>query len=150
MRYRNRILPVVVLSLTIVAMVSLLLGACGRDNRQAYLNATKTTPVPVVTTGINEVSCDGVQNAFPVSAAWEKFTPTLAPISTGSIVKWTNDEPVGTPNSQYYIVSDLASFNTQTRFLPGQSVCFKFDKPGTFPYHCDDYVVGVVRVDDPQ
>jgi plastocyanin len=43
----------------------------------------------------------------------------------------------------------VATFNTSTRFMPGQSVCFKFDKAGTYPYHCAVSVVGVVRVNNP-
>ena len=58
------------------------------------------------------------------------FTPNSLTVKAGSTVTWVNkdDEP-------HNVVSDTGSFRSGA-VDTDETFSFKFDKPGTYPYHC--------------
>jgi plastocyanin len=140
MRNRNSLLPVFILISAVT--LSLLFSACGRDNKQAYLNAT--TPAPVASVPVEELSCDAsaptdvVAQIDPADGK-EYFRPQVITKPVNSVVKWTNND-IGTTNNYWIKIGTFESI----RVAPGGSICIRFTQPGTYNYHCDPGVGGTV------
>ncbi len=59
-----------------------------------------------------------------------EFSPKVLTVKIGTTVTWTNQG-----QAKHTVTSDDgASFNSL--LMPGQTFTFKFDKAGTFAYHC--------------
>src|SRR2546422_2987311 len=59
------------------------------------------------------------------------FSPTVVRVQTGDQVTWTNTDPTA------HTVTGVAnSWGTDEQIAEGQSVSYKFDKSGVFPYFC--------------
>jgi plastocyanin len=59
------------------------------------------------------------------------FSPTVVRVQAGDQVTWTNTDP------DVHTVTGVAnSWGTDEKIAPEQSVSFKFDKSGVFPYFC--------------
>ena len=59
------------------------------------------------------------------------FSPTVVRVQAGDQVTWKNTDP------DVHTVTGVAnSWGTDEKIAPEQSVSYKFDKPGVFPYFC--------------
>jgi plastocyanin len=59
------------------------------------------------------------------------FSPTVVRVQTGDRVTWTNTDPTA------HTVTGVAdSWGTGQEITEGQSLSYKFDKSGVFPYFC--------------
>jgi len=59
------------------------------------------------------------------------FSPAVVRVQAGDQVTWTNTDP------DVHTVTGVAnSWGTDEKIGPDQSVSYKFDKPGVFPYFC--------------
>ena len=59
------------------------------------------------------------------------FSPTVVRVQAGDQVTWTNSDPTA------HTVTGVAnSWGTDEQIAEGQSVSYKFDKSGVFPYFC--------------
>jgi amicyanin len=58
------------------------------------------------------------------------FNPSTITVTAGSTVTWTNKD-INTHN----VTSDGGLF-TSGNINPNEAYSFKFDTPGTYPYHC--------------
>ena len=59
------------------------------------------------------------------------FSPTVVRVQPGDQVTWTNTDPTA------HTVTGVAnSWGTDQQIAEGQSVSYKFDKSGVFPYFC--------------
>ncbi len=59
------------------------------------------------------------------------FSPTVVRVQAGDQVTWTNSDPTA------HTVTGVAnSWGTDEQIVEGQSVSYKFDKSGVFPYFC--------------
>lgn len=65
------------------------------------------------------------------------FSPQAITVSQGSTVTWTNQD-----SAEHQIINDASGSNAEgavfkSTLLPnGASYSFRFDIPGTYPYHC--------------
>jgi plastocyanin len=91
-----------------------------------------TTPVTPTTTQIQ------LQEAGPtVTIQNFAFTPATVSIPKGTTVSWVNKD-----SSNHVIVNDAqgsiaqGALFTSNSLLKGESYLFKFETPGTYPYHC--------------
>lgn len=60
-----------------------------------------------------------------------KFDPTPTTVKVGDTVKWSFDDD----SSPHTVTADDGSFDSQQK-SKGDTFTFKFDKAGTFAYHC--------------
>jgi plastocyanin len=69
----------------------------------------------------------------PVEVEIEDFayTPDPVLIPVGTTVNWTNKDAV-----EHTVTSDTGVFDSGN-LEPGDSFEFRFDVPGTYPYHCE-------------
>jgi plastocyanin len=59
------------------------------------------------------------------------FSPTVVRVQTGDQVTWTNSDPTA------HTVTGVAnSWGTDQQIAEGQSVSYKFENSGVFPYFC--------------
>jgi len=73
------------------------------------------------------------------------FSPMVVRVQTGDQITWTNTDPTA------HTVTGVAdSWGTDQQIAEGQSVSYKFDKTGVFPYFCylHPSMVGAVVVGD--
>jgi plastocyanin len=72
------------------------------------------------------------------------YTPDPVMISVGTTVRWTNNDDV-----EHTVTSDTGLFDSDD-LDPGESFEYRFDVPGTYPYHCEIHpsVQGTVIVAD--
>ena len=73
------------------------------------------------------------------------FSPTVVRVQPGDQVAWTNTDPTA------HTVTGVAdSWGTEQEITEGQSLSYKFDKSGVFPYFCylHPSMVGAVVVGD--
>jgi plastocyanin len=70
------------------------------------------------------------------------FNPPNAPVAPGTPVTWVNNDQVS-----HTATANDGAFDSGT-LQPGQSYSFKFDKPGTYAYHCEihPYMTATVTV----
>ncbi|MEI7434753.1 MAG: cupredoxin family copper-binding protein [Methanomicrobiales archaeon] len=59
------------------------------------------------------------------------FTPASITAPKGTTVTWVNED-----SANHQIVSDTQGTFTSSSLPKGASYSFKFDTPGTYPYHC--------------
>jgi plastocyanin len=59
------------------------------------------------------------------------FTPASITVPKGTTVTWVNEDSVN-----HQIVSDTQGTFTSNSLPKGAGYSFKFDTPGTYPYHC--------------
>jgi len=72
-----------------------------------------------------------------------KFAGDAVTISTGQAVRWTNRDPV-----EHTVTFDGAAEPGSPVIPPNGSYVHRFDKPGTYTYHCTPhpFMKGVVVV----
>jgi plastocyanin len=70
------------------------------------------------------------------------FNPPNATVAPGTPVTWVNNDQVS-----HTATANDGAFDSGT-LQPGQSYSFKFDKPGTYAYHCEihPYMTATVTV----
>ncbi|MFH2049641.1 MAG: cupredoxin family copper-binding protein [bacterium] len=73
------------------------------------------------------------------------FSPDPVNITTGTTVRWTNQD--GVPHTS---TSDGAVWNSGT-LGNGQQFSYTFNTPGSYPYHCNFHpsMLGTINVSDP-
>lgn len=59
------------------------------------------------------------------------FTPGTIIITTGTTVRWTNEDSVA-----HTVTSDPAGVFDSGTLQPGETFEYRFDTPGTYPYLC--------------
>jgi plastocyanin len=59
------------------------------------------------------------------------FTPASITVPKGTTVTWVNED-----SANHLIVSDTQGTFTSNSLPKGAKYSFKFDTPGTYPYHC--------------
>jgi len=70
------------------------------------------------------------QQPEPVKISDFAYTPNVILIPVGTTVRWTNNGAVN-----HTVTSDTPLFDSGT-MAPGASFEYRFDVPGTYPYHC--------------
>jgi hypothetical protein len=137
--------------------------ACGRDNDMSApkLNGTAATAgeallCPADDGLVSKVSMSAVNLAKTVPNteyfSREGCTPAGSPecatvaIPVNGIVKWTDDITDPDPYWWWQIISSDGSWVTPPVVKPGNSVCMQFTVPGTYEYHCAEWVKGTVVV----
>ena len=88
-------------------------------------------------TGSSSSSTDNTPAAVTISVQSDptnvgKYSPTPATAKVGDTVKWTFDDDA----SQHTVTSDDGSSFDSSTHGKGESFTHKFDKAGTFTYHC--------------
>jgi len=83
--------------------------------------------------------------ATSVAATKCAFSPTVARVASGHEVTWLNQDPV-----PHTFTGVARSFGDLKEYQEGESVTYRFDKPGVFPYFCELHpgMVGAVVVGD--
>ena len=73
------------------------------------------------------------------------FSPDPVNITTGTTVRWTNQDAVSHTST-----SDGAVWNSGT-LNNGQQFSYTFNTPGSYPYHCNFHpaMLGTINVSDP-
>jgi len=73
------------------------------------------------------------------------FVPTVVRVSVGREITWLNKDPVA-----HTFTGVARSWGDLKEYQQGESVAYKFDKPGVFPYFCELHpgMVGAVVVGD--
>jgi len=108
--------------LLIILIISIAAAGCTGYQQPPGSTTTPQTPVP----GGNTVT---IKNFA--------FSPQTMTVSQGSTVTWVNQDSV-----EHQIISDTSGSNAEgaifksTPLPNGASYSFKFDIPGTYPYHC--------------
>jgi plastocyanin len=97
------------------------LAACGGSSDTGGGGTTPTDNTPAAVT--IKVSAD------PTNVG--KYDPTPATAKVGDTVKWTFDDDA----SPHTVTAEDGSFDSQQK-SKGDTFTFKFDKAGTFAYHC--------------
>lgn len=148
--------------LFIAVPLMLLFLSCGRDNGTATSGGenTGTSNTGSSDTGgsdtggsdtgtsntVQSVTCPA--DTAAVSMKDQTFNPQSITVPVNTVVKWTNNDPATGPN--WWVTSgdvpENGSFSIPP-FGPGKSECLKFTAPGTYNYHCDPEVQGVVIVE---
>jgi plastocyanin len=59
------------------------------------------------------------------------FSPASLTVPKGTTVTWVNED-----SANHQVVSDSQGLFTSNSLPKGASYSFKFDTPGTYPYHC--------------
>jgi plastocyanin len=70
-------------------------------------------------------------NSTTVSIKNFAFNPPNATVAAGTTVTWVNND-----QTAHTVTADDGTFDSGT-LQPGQSFSFKFDKAGTYAYHCN-------------
>jgi plastocyanin len=108
--------------LLIILIISIAAAGCTGYQQPHVSTTTPQTPVP----GGNTVT---IKNFA--------FSPQTMTVSQGSTVTWVNQDSV-----EHQIINDTSGSNAEgaifksTSLPNGASYSFKFDIPGTYPYHC--------------
>jgi plastocyanin len=113
MRYTPKPVDWAILILVLVTAIAL----CGCTS-YGPSSVTPTT-TPIVSPG-----------APPVTIQNFAFTPASITVPKGTTVTWINQD-----SADHQIASDAQGF-TSSSLPKGASYSFKFDTPGTYPYHC--------------
>ena len=111
MRIRARIILVVVVAVACLAMVS----EAGPKGKQSG-NALKAQAV-------------AAPQKATVKIGNFQFTPKTLTVKAGTTVEWVNEA------GRHTVESDTGAFKSET-LGDGGRYEFKFDKPGSYPYHC--------------
>jgi plastocyanin len=83
--------------------------------------------------------------AASVAAGKCAFSPTVARVASGQEVTWLNKDPI-----PHTVTGAAGSFGDVKEYQEGESVTYRFDRPGVFPYFCQLHpgMVGAVVVGD--
>jgi plastocyanin len=73
------------------------------------------------------------------------FTPTVLRVGPGDTVTWSNKDPV-----EHTVTGAVGAFGHDRSILAGQTVAYRFDAEGVYPYFCYLHpgMVGAVVVGD--
>ncbi len=73
-----------------------------------------------------------------------RFQPAELTIKAGGTVTWVNKEK----RTSHSVVLPAAQGGESERFFPDESWTYRFEKPGTYPYHCGPHpeMVGTITV----
>jgi plastocyanin len=76
---------------------------------------------------------DAAYEPSPVEVSIQEFayTPDPIQIPVGTTVRWTNND-----DDEHTVTSDTGVFDSD-ELDPGESFEYRFDVPGTYPYHCE-------------
>jgi plastocyanin len=108
-----------------VGVLALAFAACGSSTDTGGGGTGGSTPADTTPAAVTiSVQSD------PTNVG--KFTPTPATAKVGDTVKWTFDDD----SSQHTVTSDDGSSFDSGTHGKGESFTHKFDKAGTFAYHC--------------
>ena len=77
-----------------------------------------------------QLFANAYQQPEPIAIRDFVFAPNVVIIPVGTTVRWTNDGAVN-----HTVTSDTPLFDSGT-MAPGASFEYRFDVPGTYPYHC--------------
>jgi plastocyanin len=104
-----------------MGVVALGFAACGgsSDTGGTPASTPDNTPADVTISAAADATNGG------------KYVPTPATAKVGNTVKWTFDDD----QSQHTVTADDSSFDSGTKGK-GDTYLHKFDKAGTFAYHC--------------
>jgi len=107
---------------TVILMAAILIAGCSSYGPSPGTPATTQVPIP-------EPNTVTIQNFA--------FTPATITVPKGTTVTWTNLDSVN-----HQVISDAQGSIAEgavfsSNFLPqGAGYSFRFDNPGTYPYHC--------------
>lgn len=59
------------------------------------------------------------------------YTPTILFVNPGEQITWVNEDPVG-----HTVTGALLSWGSDAPILPDESVSYRFDEAGVYPYYC--------------
>jgi plastocyanin len=113
-----RCTPIPVHWAILIAVLATSIALCGCTSYSPPSAAPTTTPLQ-----IPEGPTVNIQNFA--------FTPASITVPKGTTVTWQNQD---TANHQ--VVSDAQGVFTSTSLPKGAGYSFKFETPGTYPYHC--------------
>ena len=106
----------------------LVLGACGGGDDGGSGDDGQSPDAEV--SSVTEVDCASATIAQTITTSGFAYSPSSATISAGEVVEFTpqagHDVQSGNPGSPDGLF---------TVSLAGQG-CFRFDDPGTYPFHC--------------
>jgi plastocyanin len=108
----------------LVTVVAMFIGAAGCTSYTQVSVAPTTTPIEIP--GTPTVT---VQNFA--------FSPAVITVPRGTTITWVNQD-----SASHTIVSDAqgsvaqGALFTSNSLANGAGYSFKFDNPGTYPYHC--------------
>ena len=102
----------------LIAVLAVFFALCGCTSYSPPSAAPTTTPLQ-----IPEGPTVTIQNFA--------FTPPTITVPKGTTVTWQNKD---TTNHQ--VASDAQGVFTSTSLPKGAGYSFKFETPGTYPYHC--------------
>jgi plastocyanin len=88
-----------------------------------------------------------VQGAIhDVSVMDYEFLPQVDTIAVGDNIRWTNYGP-----HAHTVTSDAKTLWDSGPFGPGRSFIYRFNDPGSYPYHCENYpsMTGTIVVETP-
>lgn len=73
------------------------------------------------------------------------YTPTILFVDPGAQVIWVNKDPVG-----HTVTGALLSWGSDAPILPGETVSYRFEEAGVYPYYCTIHpgMAGAVVVGD--
>lgn len=76
-----------------------------------------------------------------------RYQPPVVQIKAGDTVRWINREK----RTSHSVVFSPEQGGESERFFPDESWQRRFDRPGTYPYHCGPHpeMTGVVEVTQP-
>jgi plastocyanin len=116
----------VLLALVVILATALVVTACGGSTTSSTTAGTPATTSGASTTATSGAAGGGGQVAIKGFA----FSPTSLTIKAGESVTWTNQDSAG-----HTVVADNGEFKSGD-VAQGATYTFKFDKAGTYPYHC--------------
>ena len=122
-----RLKPVVVICcLAIILAVGVFAVSCGGTSGGGLYGGGGSTTTTVSSPGTTAGGAGGAQ----VVAKGFAFDPATVTIKAGESVTWTNQD--GTTHT---VTADNGEFDS-SQLANGATFTFKFDKAGTYPYHC--------------
>lgn len=129
---------VLVLCLAAIVAVGLFAAACGGSGGGLYggggttqtTAGTPTTAGPATTAGAPGTTAAGGTGGAQVVMKGFAFGPATVTIKAGESVTWTNQDP-----TNHTVTADNGEFKSSD-IANGATFTFKFDKAGTYPYHC--------------
>jgi len=73
------------------------------------------------------------------------FLPTVLHVDAGQAVTWTNED-----SARHSIAGATVEWGNYTAYGQGESVSYRFEKPGTYPYYCFEHIgmTGAIVVGD--
>jgi plastocyanin len=120
---RLRDTAIVVSCFVVILAVGLLAVSCGGSTTQTTAGVSTTAAAPGTTAA---GGTDGAQVVMKNFA----FNPASVTIKAGESVTWTNND-----SASHTVEADNGEFKSGD-LAQGGTFSFKFDTPGTYPYHC--------------